>query len=73
MAADATVLSDPTEIGRVAQLFMTRFQAQMKDLPTMNTAEFTFVRLLPKVISILDYGKGFGHTELVQVEPADLA
>ena len=28
---------------------------------------FTLFRITPKVISVLDYTKGFGHTDLVHV------
>jgi hypothetical protein len=31
-----------------------------------------FVKIVPKVISVLDYRKGFGHTELVEVASRDL-
>jgi hypothetical protein len=31
-----------------------------------------FVKITPEVISILDYRKGFGHTELVRVDAAGL-
>jgi hypothetical protein len=29
--------------------------------------EIAIVKLQPKVISVIDYAKGFGHTELVRV------
>jgi hypothetical protein len=28
-------------------------------------ADISFVRITPQIISVLDYSKGFGHTELV--------
>ena len=37
-----------------------------------DPASVRYVRLTPVVISILDYSKGFGHTELVAVAPEDL-
>jgi hypothetical protein len=27
--------------------------------------QITIVRLVPQVVSVLDYSKGFGHTDLV--------
>jgi hypothetical protein len=33
-------------------------------------SQMTAFRLVPKVISVLDYSQGFGHSDLVQVEPA---
>ena len=32
-----------------------------------NPALIDFVKVLPRVISLLDYTKGFGHTRLVTV------
>jgi hypothetical protein len=29
--------------------------------------EIAVYRVLPKVVSVLDYAKGFGHTDLVSV------
>jgi hypothetical protein len=31
------------------------------------------MRIMPEVVSILDYSKGFGHTDLVTVTDRDLA
>ena len=35
--------------------------------PTPKPEEVQFYRVVPKVISVLDYSKGFGHTDLVTV------
>lgn len=32
-----------------------------------QAADFAVVKIMPQVISLLDYEKGFGHTELVTV------
>ena len=32
----------------------------------------TLIRVTPEFVSILDYGKGFGHTDLVRVSESDL-
>jgi nitroimidazol reductase NimA-like FMN-containing flavoprotein (pyridoxamine 5'-phosphate oxidase superfamily) len=40
--------------------------------PMMNQADLNTMmafRLVPQVISVLDYTKGFGHSDLVQVAP----
>jgi len=36
-------------------------------LPIPKPEEIAVYRVLPKVISILDYSKGFGHSDLVTV------
>jgi len=33
---------------------------------TAQQREMAFLKISPQVISMLDYEKGFGHTELVQ-------
>jgi hypothetical protein len=32
--------------------------------------EVVFVRIRPQMVSVIDYSKGFGHTELVSAWPA---
>jgi nitroimidazol reductase NimA-like FMN-containing flavoprotein (pyridoxamine 5'-phosphate oxidase superfamily) len=64
MAATAEVVSDPTELARAGELFMGKFP-QLKDMPEPEPGTFTILKLTPKVISVLDYTKGFGHTDLV--------
>jgi general stress protein 26 len=72
MGAEAELITDAEEIGRIGALMMVRFGAQVSDLASVNSSDIAFVRIQPKVISILDYTKGFGHTELVEVTAADL-
>lgn len=36
-------------------------------MPEPEPGTFTILKLTPKVISVLDYTKGFGHTDLVRV------
>jgi hypothetical protein len=36
--------------------------------PMPRLEEILIIRATPKVISVLDYAKGFGHTALVAVE-----
>ena len=43
-----------------------------KGMAAPDPASVRYVRLTPVVISILDYSKGFGHTELVEIAPEDL-
>jgi hypothetical protein len=38
----------------------------MKKLSEKDLALTAFVKATPKVISVLDYSKGFGHTDLVR-------
>lgn len=38
----------------------------MRTLSAEDLKGTAFVRVTPKVISVLDYSKGFGHTDLVR-------
>jgi nitroimidazol reductase NimA-like FMN-containing flavoprotein (pyridoxamine 5'-phosphate oxidase superfamily) len=65
MAARADAVTDPTEAEKALQLMMQRYPPQDAPLPTPNAAELRIFRVTPTVISVLDYSKGFGHTDLV--------
>ncbi len=71
MAAVADFVTDTREIARIWPLLMAKYPA-LKDIPMPDPKTVTFVRLTPKIISVLDYSKGFGHTDLVVVEPQDM-
>ena len=54
------------EIARGLRLLARKFPA-MADLPPEETEGMAVVEVTPKVISVLDYRKGFGHTDLVKI------
>ena len=64
MGATAEVITDPAERGRAADLFLAKFP-QLRTMPLPEPDGFVVLRITPKVISVLDYTKGFGHSELV--------
>ncbi len=67
MAARAQAVADPDEGERAMRLLMQRYP-QQNSLPFTSMPKFSEVRifrLTPAVISVLDYSKGFGHTDLV--------
>ena len=66
MAARAEVVNDPVEGEKALRLLFQRYPEQKSmpgPLPT--PADVRIFRLTPTVISLLDYSKGFGHTDLV--------
>lgn len=73
LAGEAEVVTDPAEMARVGQLMMKRFGAELAKQGGIDMAETCLVRVTPRVISILDYSKGFGHKTDLVVEPADVA
>jgi nitroimidazol reductase NimA-like FMN-containing flavoprotein (pyridoxamine 5'-phosphate oxidase superfamily) len=65
MGAKARVLSKPSEVARAYELLAGKFP-QLRNLSKDDLAGTAFVKVTPKVISVLDYSKGFGHTDLVR-------
>jgi PPOX class probable F420-dependent enzyme len=65
MAADAQVLTDSGEIRHAVEVLANKF-AQWAELSPVDMRAIKFVKVVPKVISVLDYTRGFGHTDLVR-------
>ena len=69
MAARATVVVDPSEGEKALRLLMRKYPPQdVLPLPLPTLADVRIFRVTPTVISVLDYAKGFGHTDLVTCE-----
>jgi PPOX class probable F420-dependent enzyme len=69
MAARAKLVDDPTEVEQALRLLMQKYPPQdALPLPTPTPADVCIFRVTPMVISVLDYSKGFGHTDLVTCE-----
>jgi nitroimidazol reductase NimA-like FMN-containing flavoprotein (pyridoxamine 5'-phosphate oxidase superfamily) len=66
MAARAKVVSNPDEAEKVLRLLMLKYPQQSSiPLPMPTAADVRIFRVTPMVISVLDYSKGFAHTDLV--------
>jgi nitroimidazol reductase NimA-like FMN-containing flavoprotein (pyridoxamine 5'-phosphate oxidase superfamily) len=67
MAAHAQAVDDPAEAERILQLLSSKYGEPVTpppiEMPTPE--EVRIFRVTPTVISVLDYSKGFGHTDLV--------
>lgn len=64
MGARVRLVKDAPEIAKVGALMFKKFPQIEKYGGDMQGAEMAFFRIDPEVVSILDYSKGFGHTEL---------
>ena len=62
----AEPVTDPEEIGQVVQLMFQKFPQIAPYAPT-GVEGVELFRVRPEIVSILDYRKGFGHTDLVKV------
>jgi PPOX class probable F420-dependent enzyme len=66
MAAHAQVVVDPAEAEKALRLLMRKYPQQSSiPLPMPSPADVRIFRVTPMVISVLDYSKGFAHTDLV--------
>lgn len=66
MAAHATLVTDRSEAEHVLQLMTQKYPEKLPlDVPMPGPDDVRIFRVTPKVISVLDYSKGFGHTDLV--------
>jgi len=70
MAARANAVVDPNQAERALRMLMAKYPPQGSlPLPMPTPADVRIFRLTPMVISVLDYSRGFGHTDLVACEP----
>ena len=72
IAAKAEVVTDAKEMSEIGKLVQKRFP-QIDQMEPMPADEIKFVRLRPLHISVLDYSKSFGHTDLVAINENDIA
>jgi len=72
IAARAVEVTDPGEIEHVAQILLHRYP-EYKVMPRPDNAAVPTLRLTPEIVSVLDYSKGFGHSDLIRVTDSDLA
>jgi nitroimidazol reductase NimA-like FMN-containing flavoprotein (pyridoxamine 5'-phosphate oxidase superfamily) len=65
MAAHAQRVVDRAEAEKALHLLMQRYPEQLSlPVPMPKPEEVAIFRVKPEVISVLDYSKGFGHTDL---------
>jgi nitroimidazol reductase NimA-like FMN-containing flavoprotein (pyridoxamine 5'-phosphate oxidase superfamily) len=66
MAARAQAVVDRTEAARVLRMMPLKYPEQASlPMPMPNPEDVRIFRVTPTVISVLDYTKGFAHTDLV--------
>jgi nitroimidazol reductase NimA-like FMN-containing flavoprotein (pyridoxamine 5'-phosphate oxidase superfamily) len=68
MSAIAELLDDPAEAARAAACLERRFPAVAEWCGPDMGHDVVFVRIRPQMVSVIDYSKGFGHTELVRLD-----
>lgn len=74
MAARAVAVSDQPQIQQTMRgLVPKKYPEYGKMMETVDFSAITIFKLMPEVISLLDYSKGFGHCELVTIGAGDRA
>ena len=71
MAGKAVVVDDRGEVEHARGLYLQRYP-EYRVVPAPNPAEIAMLRLVPEVVSVVDYSKGFGHADLVTVSEQDI-
>jgi len=66
MAALAERITDAEEMEKMGQLMAEKFPQVAAFIPE-DSDDMALFRVTPKVVSLLDYSKGFGHTEMVEL------
>jgi nitroimidazol reductase NimA-like FMN-containing flavoprotein (pyridoxamine 5'-phosphate oxidase superfamily) len=70
LAGRAAVVAGAEEYERASGLFLSRFP-EFAEWPKPSPAISAFLKIKPEILSIIDYSKGFGHSDLVTVERSD--
>ena len=66
IAAHAQAVIDRAEASKVLRMLPLKYPAQTSlPVPMPTPKDVKIFRVTPTVISVLDYSKGFGHTDLV--------
>jgi hypothetical protein len=71
LAGRASIVDNKRDYDRIAALLFGRFP-QYASWPQPNPALAPLIRIKPEIVSVLDYSKGFGHSDLVNVSEDDL-
>ncbi|WP_151637757.1 pyridoxamine 5'-phosphate oxidase family protein [Noviherbaspirillum aerium] len=67
ISGTAEFLNDTQELKHAADCMIKRFPQLLEWTRSNQTNDVLLLKIRPQFLSVLDYQKGFGHTELVQV------
>jgi nitroimidazol reductase NimA-like FMN-containing flavoprotein (pyridoxamine 5'-phosphate oxidase superfamily) len=69
MAALATEVTDTAERDRAIAVLLERYPEYATMTPPALES-IVLLRIVPEIVSVLDYSKGFGHADLLRLDPA---
>lgn len=67
MSALAEIIEDQAGVDAASAILLKRFPQVAEWAATEMANNMAIIRIKPQLVSVLDYTKGFGHTELVSV------
>ena len=71
IAAEASEVTDPAQRERAIDLLLER-RPSLKSLPRPASARSAVMRAVPRLITLSDYSRGFGHADVVTLGPAGI-
>src|SRR5262245_37464597 len=72
LAGEAVVVDDAAEVDHAHALLLARYP-EYRVLPKPNRHGIALIRVMPEIVSVVDYAKGYGHADLMRVTEDDLA
>lgn len=72
IAAKAVVVEDEGERMHAGAILLRRYP-EYKVMPPSDPDAVPMLGITPEIVSILDYSRGFGHTDLVRITDDDLS
>jgi nitroimidazol reductase NimA-like FMN-containing flavoprotein (pyridoxamine 5'-phosphate oxidase superfamily) len=71
IAAEASEVTDRRQRERAIDLLLQR-RPSLKSLPRPDSARSAVMRAVPRLITLSDYSRGFGHADVVSLGPAGI-
>ena len=68
IAAEASPVTDPEQRERAIDLILDRHPG-LKSLPRPDPASSAVMRAACRIVTVLDYSKGLGHTDILTIAP----
>lgn len=65
-------VTDPKDVAHFGAVMLEKFPDVLKYLPTDRAGALAMFRVDLKFVSVLDYSKGFGHTEHTELSAAQV-
>lgn len=70
LAGKARPVEDAGEFERACDLFLKRYP-EYASWPRPDPVTAPMIRIMPEIVSVLDYSRGFGHSDLVKFSEAE--